>query len=252
MDMVAGERSCECEGCGGEKSLHGLTRTISLAHQVAVCAAGHASEEALHGGPLPVKATGSSHDLRTSLGVMEGWPEEVVAPLREAFARPEVAAALDAMTDAAMAAREKPLFPAAEILYLHQGAFAPVKAAADSLAKWEEASRKTEVWRRAFLLTHSGRDAVEVALLNALADFIRTTAASVERASKAVDLTPAPAKTEPQPPAPPSYEDVRRAALRFMQAKGKPALAEKLKAFGAAKAPDLKPEQYAAFVEALK
>ena len=63
----------------------------------------------------------------------------------------------------------------------------------------------------------------------------------------------APPKPEPQaaPKKEVSYEDVRRAALAYMQANGKPALKDLLMAkFGAKTAPDLPKEKWAEFLDA--
>lgn len=49
-----------------------------------------------------------------------------------------------------------------------------------------------------------------------------------------------------------AYDDVKLAIVALVKAKGAPAAAAVLKEFGAAKGPELKPEQYAAFVAAAK
>lgn len=59
--------------------------------------------------------------------------------------------------------------------------------------------------------------------------------------------TPAPAEEAPKLA---TYEDVRKAINDLAKAKGRDAVVGVLGQFGAAKGPDVKPEQYAAFVVA--
>ncbi len=58
----------------------------------------------------------------------------------------------------------------------------------------------------------------------------------------------APAAAKPTAAESATYDDVKKAILKLSSAKGRDQVVSVLGQFGAAKGPDLKPEQYAAFV----
>lgn len=61
------------------------------------------------------------------------------------------------------------------------------------------------------------------------------------------NATSAPAAASPSEPI--TYDEVKKLIIEISKSKGRDAAAGALKAFGVAKGPDLKPEQYGAFAE---